>query len=200
MLAATVVVPYLSGLIRAPGSGLALLPAFLGVLLCAVLLCVYVVFMLLWYFEPNSCPALPSDAVAENVDPVEDDADVEAVVQKMLGLIETMSSWPGFTSSLTCCALLKTTLTATATRRCNCMPQQSTVIHGDTLLRSHSFGLQGTQWMQNYAEGASCTSTRGETSPRTPSRTTTWHCATRHLWWHLTITSLRICSCQGSSG
>ena len=80
---------------------------------CAVLLCVHVVFLLLRYFEPNSCPALPSEAVAENVDLVEDDAEVEAAVQKMLALIDTMSSWPGFTSSITCCALLKTTLTAT---------------------------------------------------------------------------------------
>jgi len=47
-------------------------------------------------FEPNTCPALPSDAVEESVDPVEDDAEVEAAVQKMLGLIDTMSSWPGF--------------------------------------------------------------------------------------------------------
>ena len=62
------------------------------------------------------------------------------------------------------------------------MPRQSTVIHRDTLLRSHFFGLQGTQWMQNSAK---CTSTRGETSPRTPSRTTTWQCVMRHLWWHL---------------
>ena len=93
--------------------GRALLLAFLGVLLCAVLLCVPVVFVLLRYFEPKSCPALPSDAVAESVDPVEDDAEVDAAVQKMLGLIDTMSSWPGFTSSITCCALLKTTLTAT---------------------------------------------------------------------------------------
>ena len=47
-------------------------------------------------FEPNTCPALPSDAVAESVDPVEGDAEVEAAVQKTLGLIDTMSSWPGF--------------------------------------------------------------------------------------------------------
>merc|ERR1712136_223393 len=33
-------------------------------------------------FEPNTCPALPSDAVAESVDPVEGDAEVEAAVQK----------------------------------------------------------------------------------------------------------------------
>ena len=46
-------------------------------------------------------------------------------------------------------------------------------------------------------KGASCTSTRGVRLPRTPSRTTTWQCATRHLWRHLTITSLRICSCLG---
>ena len=132
--------------------GQALLPVFLGVLICAVLLCIYVVFMQLPYFEPNSCPALPSDAMAENVDPVENDAEVEAAVQKMLGLIDTMSSRPGFTSSITCCALLKTTLTATdSTHRCNLMPRQSTVIHLDTLLRSHSFGLQGTEWMQHYA-------------------------------------------------
>ena len=32
---------------------------------------------------------------------------------------------------------------------------------------------------------------------QTPSRTTTWQCAMRPLWCHLTITSLRICSCQG---
>ena len=66
-----------------------------------------------------------------------------------------------------------------------------------TLLRRHFFGLQGTQWMQNSAKGASCTSTRGETSPQTSSRTTTWQCAPRPFWWHLTITSLRTCSCQG---
>jgi hypothetical protein len=47
-------------------------------------------------FEPNTCPALPSDAVAESVDPVEGDAEVEAAVQKTLGLIDTMGSWPGF--------------------------------------------------------------------------------------------------------
>ena len=41
------------------------------------------------------------------------------------------------------------------------------------------------------------TSTRGETSPRTPSRTITWQCTMRPLWCHLTITSLRTCSCQG---
>ena len=47
------------------------------------------------------------------------------------------------------------------------------------------------------AMGASFTSTRGETSPLTPSRTTTWQCAMRPVWWHLMITSLRTCSCQG---
>ena len=178
MLAATVVVPCLSAPTRAPGSSgsgvVGRRSWACSVLRCAVLLCVYLVFMLLRYFEPNSCPALPSDAVAENVDPFEDDAEVEAAVQKMLGLIGTVRSWPGFTSSITCCALLKTTLTATdSTHRCNRVPRQSTVTHRDTLLRSHSSGLQGTQWMQNYAEGASCTSTLGEISPRTPSRTTT---------------------------
>ena len=49
--------------------------------------------------------------------------------------------------------------------------------------------LQGTQWLQNSAKSASCTSKRGETSPRTPSRTITWQCAMRPLWCHLTITS-----------
>ena len=39
-------------------------------------------------FEPNTCPALPSDAVAESVDLAEDDAEVDAAVQKTLGLIE----------------------------------------------------------------------------------------------------------------
>ena len=52
--------------------------------------------------------------------------------------------------------------------------------HRGTLLRRHFFGLQGTQWMQNSAKGASCTST----PPQTPSRTTTWQCATRPLWCH----------------
>ena len=90
---------------------------FLGVPLCAVSLCVYEVFMLLRYFEPDSCPALLSDAEVDR-------------------------------SSIICCALLKTTLTATGSiHRCNRMPRQSTVIHRDTLLRSHFFGLQGTQWM-----------------------------------------------------
>ena len=119
--------------------GQAFLLAFLDVLLCAVLLCVYVVFVLLRYLEPNSCPALPSDAVTEIVDVVEDDAAFEAAVEKMFGLTVTMSSWPGFTSSITCCTLLKTTLTATdSTHRCKHMPRQSTVTHRDTLLRSPS--------------------------------------------------------------
>ena len=38
------------------------------------------------------------------------------------------------------------------------------------LLKRHFFGLQGTQWMQNSAKGASCTSARGESSPRTHHR------------------------------
>ena len=32
-----------------------------------------------------------------------------------------------------------------------------------------------------------------------PSRTIIWQCAMRPLWCHLTITSLRTCSCQGPS-
>ena len=46
--------------------------------------------------EPTTCPALSSDAVAESVDLVENDAEVEAAVEKTLGLIDTMSSWRGF--------------------------------------------------------------------------------------------------------
>ena len=59
------------------------------------------------------------------------------------------------------------------------------------------FVLQGMQWMQNSAKGVSCTLTRGETSPRTPSRTNTWQHAPRPIWCHLTTTSLRTCSRQG---
>ena len=71
-------------------------------------------------------------------------------------------------------------------------------VHSDSSrLRRHFLGLQGMQWMQDSAKGVSCTSTRGETSPQTPSRTIIRHCATRPTWCHLTITSLRICSCQG---
>ena len=102
------------------------------------------------------------------------------------------------TSSIISCALLKTMLTATdSTHRCNRMLWRSTVIHRGTLLRRHFFDLQGTQWTQNSPKGVSCTSTRGEISPRIPSRTITWQCATRSPWCHLTITSLRTCSCQG---
>ena len=105
------------------------------------------------------------------------------------------------TSSIISCALLKTMLTTTdSIHRCNRTPWRSTVIHRGTLVRMRFFGLQGTQWTQNSAKGVSCTSTRGETSPRTPSRTITWQCATRPLWCHLTTTtSLRTCSCQGLS-
>ena len=98
--------------------GQALMLAFPGVPLCTVLLCVYEVSMLLRYFEPDSSPALLSDA------------EVEGAVQKMFGLVETTSCWLGFTSSIICCALLKTTLTATdSIHQCNRMPRQSTVIH-----------------------------------------------------------------------
>ena len=138
--------------------GQALILAFPGRAASArFLLCVYAVLMLLRYFEPDSCPALLSDA------------EVEVAVQKMLRLIDTMSSCPGFTSSIICCALSKTTRTATdSIHRCHRMPRQSTVVHRDTLLRSHFFGLQGTQWVQNSVKGAWCTLTRGERLPRTP--------------------------------
>ena len=66
------------------------------------------------------------------------------------------------------------------------------MVHRGTLLRRHFFVLQGTEWIQNSAKGASCTSI-----PRIPSRTTTWQCAMKPPWCHLTITSLRTCSCQG---
>ena len=46
--------------------------------------------------SPTPVQLLPSDAVEESVDPVVCDGEVEAAVQKMLGLIDTMSSWPGF--------------------------------------------------------------------------------------------------------
>ena len=62
------------------------------------------------------------------VDSVDDDAEVEAAVQKMLGLMGTMSSWPGFTSSITCCALLKTTLTATDSS----VQRYATAVHSDS--------------------------------------------------------------------
>ena len=41
-------------------------------------------------FQPNTCPALLADAMVETCDLVEDCADVETVVQKTLGLIDTM--------------------------------------------------------------------------------------------------------------
>ena len=69
--------------------------------------------MLLLYFEPDSCPALLSDA------------EVEGAVQKMVGLIETMSSCPAFTSSIICCSLLEPTLTTDSIHRCNRIPRQS---------------------------------------------------------------------------
>ena len=148
MLAATFVVPCLSGHMRAPGSSGS--GVVLGGLGRATLLCVYVVFVLLRYFNRytgmtfGALLAAP-DPSAESVDPVEDDAEVEAGVQKKLGLIDTMGSSPGVTSSITCCALLKTILTATdSTHRCNRMPRRSTVIHRVALLRSHIFGLHGT--------------------------------------------------------
>ena len=110
MLAATVVVPCLSRALDSSGSGV-----FAGAPGRALLRG----FVVLRNLEPNSCPALPSDAAAEIVDLVKDNAEFEAAVEKMLGLIFTVSSWPGFTSSITCYTLLKTTLTATdSTHRC----------------------------------------------------------------------------------
>ena len=99
------------------------------------------------------------------------------------------------TSSIINYALLKTTLTATdSTNQCNRALWRSTVIHRGMLLMRYSFSLQGIQWMQNSAKGVSCSSTRG--GPQTQLRTITWQCTTRPLWCHLTITSLRTCSCQ----
>ena len=154
------------------------------------MLCVYVVSVLLRYLEPNSCPALLADAVAEVVDLVEDDAEFEAAVEKMLGLTVTMSSWPGFTSSITCCAEDNSDGNGFNPS----VQAYATALRSDSSLHvaESFFGLQG--WTKNSAKCASWTSTRGEASPLTPSRTTTWLCATRHLWLHWTITSLRICS------
>lgn len=44
--------------------------------------------------EPNTCPALPS-VVKQDLD-LSDDEEVNAAVKKMLGLIDTMPSWPSF--------------------------------------------------------------------------------------------------------
>ena len=52
-------------------------------------------FLLFPDFEPDARPALPFDTVAESVDPVESDAEVEAAVQRSFLLIYAMSSWPG---------------------------------------------------------------------------------------------------------
>ena len=50
---------------------------------------------------------------------------------------------------------------------------------------------------KNSARSHMCTSMREEMSLWTPLRTTTWQCVTRSLWSHLTIISIRACSCQG---
>ena len=66
----------------------------------------------------------------------------------MLWLMDAVGSWPGFTSSITCCALLKTTLTATdSTHRCHRMPRRSTLIHRGTAEESFL-------WIAGNAMGA----------------------------------------------
>ena len=76
---------------------------------------------------------------------------------KMLEMIKKVTGVCTFTSSIISCAMLKTMLTATdSAHRCNRMSWRYTVIHRGMLLRRYFFGLQGTQWMQNSAKGASC--------------------------------------------
>merc|ERR1712039_1001655 len=47
--------------------------------------------------EPNTCPELTDDARVEGSEDVsDDDGQVKAAVTKMLGLIDTIHSWPSF--------------------------------------------------------------------------------------------------------
>ena len=71
-------------------------------------------------------------------------------------------------------------------------------VHSDSLQLEEAFlRFAGNAVDAQFCKGRFVYNNAWRNITTDPLRTTTWQCATRPLWWHLTITSLRTCSCQG---
>jgi hypothetical protein len=85
--------------------------------------------------EPNTCPELPDEAKVEGTEDVsDDDEQVKAAVTKMLGLIDTIPSWPLFA---------KTWLKSTAVKKNGAYEVAKTIVED----------AQNYQGFQKYSPG-----------------------------------------------